>query len=127
LGRWQCLSHNPLTICDTGHNVDGITEVLKHIKTIRHKKLHFVLGMVNDKDIDAVLELLPGDAVYYFCKADIPRGLDQNILKEKAFTKRLNGFSYDSVKDALNAAQNAAKPNDLIFVGGSTFVVAEVV
>ncbi len=127
LGRWQCLSCKPLIICDTGHNVDGITEVLKQINTIKHKQLHIVLGMVNDKDIDTVLELMPKDAVYYFCKADIPRGLDQNILKEKAFAKQLNGFSYDSVKDALNAAKNAANVNDFIFIGGSTFVVAEVV
>ena len=127
LGRWHCLSLNPLTICDTGHNVEGITEVLKHINTIRFKQLHFVLGMVNDKDIEAILKLLPKDAVYYFCKADIPRGLDQNILKEKAFETHLNGLAYDSVKDALNAAKNAANANDFIFIGGSTFVVAEVV
>ncbi len=127
MGRWQCLTTNPLTICDIAHNVDGIKEVLSQIKTVTHHQLHFVLGMVNDKDIDNVLELLPKDAVYYFCKADIPRGLDQYILQEKAIAKQLKGTVYNSVKDALKAAQHSAKANDLVFVGGSTFVVAEIV
>ena len=83
--------------------------------------------MVNDKDIDTILGLLPEDAVYYFCKADIPRGLDQHILHEKAIANHLTGSVYNSVKEALIAAQRSANENDLVFVGGSTFVVAEVV
>ncbi len=127
MGRWHTLATSPLTICDTGHNVDGIKEVLNQIKLTPHQHLHFVLGMVNDKDIDKVLDLLPKDAVYYFCKADIPRGLDQHLLQEKAIAKQLKGEVYNSVKEALYTAQHTANANDLVFVGGSTFVVAEVV
>lgn len=127
LGRWQMLSRKPLTIADTGHNEAGIKEVLSQIEATPHKKLHFVLGMMNDKDVSAILEMLPRSAIYYFCKASIPRALDQNELMQKAKEAGLKGRSYPSVNDALKAAQEAAKPTDLIFVGGSTFVVAEVV
>ncbi len=126
-GRWQVLSTNPLTICDTGHNKDGITHVVQQIKQIRFGKLHFVLGMVNDKKIDEILALLPHEATYYFCKADIPRGLDETILEEKAHKCGLNGKSYSSVREAYNVAINNAASLDLVFVGGSTFVVAEIV
>jgi dihydrofolate synthase/folylpolyglutamate synthase len=126
-GRWETLSTNPLTICDTGHNPDGIQEVLKNIAAVKHDQLHFVMGIVNDKDSSKVLAMLPKDAIYYFCKPDIPRGLDAEILKEKAAEFDLNGETYPSVKAALAAAQKAAGTGDLVFVGGSTFVVAEVV
>jgi dihydrofolate synthase / folylpolyglutamate synthase len=126
-GRWEVLSHNPLTICDTGHNPDGIAEVLKSIASIPFKKLHFVMGVVNDKDISKILDMLPKNAIYYFCKPDIPRGLDAESLRQKAESYALKGDSYISVKDALHAAQQNAGKNDLVFVGGSTFVVAEVV
>ncbi|MFH1319081.1 MAG: folylpolyglutamate synthase/dihydrofolate synthase family protein [Bacteroidota bacterium] len=127
LGRWQILSSSPLTICDAAHNAAGVREAMAQVRSTPHKKLHFVFGMVKDKDIDPVLELLPADALYYFCKADIPRGLDQNQLAEKAKKYRLSGNVYTSVKDALmNAGSNAGK-DDLVFVGGSSFVVAEVV
>ena len=92
-----------------------------------HKNLHFVLGTVNDKNINSILKLLPGEATYYFCKANIPRGLDQNELANKANKLKLNGKAYPSIKDALTEAQSNAKDDDLIFVGGSTFVVAEVI
>lgn len=125
-GRWEILSHNPLTICDTGHNPDGIQEVLKNIAAVPYKHLHFVIGMVNDKDISKVLSMLPKDAIYYFCKPDIPRGLEAESLKQQAEIIGLNGDTYNSVKEALSAAQKNASQDDLVFVGGSTFVVAEI-
>jgi dihydrofolate synthase/folylpolyglutamate synthase len=126
-GRWQVLSRNPLTICDTGHNEGGLKEVLAQIRETPYEHLHFVFGMVNDKEVDHILEMLPKDAVYYFCKADIPRGLDQDELRIKAQDAGLSGSSYESVRDALKAAKENASDNDLVFIGGSTFVVAEVV
>jgi len=126
-GRWEVLSRNPLTICDTGHNPEGIQEVLKNISSVNYDQLHFVIGMVNDKDITKVLSMLPKDAAYYFCKPDIPRGLEAESLQQKAESAGLHGHTYPSVKAAFDAAQKAAQVNDLVFVGGSTFVVAEVV
>lgn len=126
MGRWQIISHSPLTICDTGHNEAGLREVLEQIKVTPHNKLHFVFGVVNDKKIEVILGMLPRDAAYYFCKADIPRGLDAVILKEKANAIGLKGEAYGSVSLALEAARRNAKEGDLIFIGGSTFVVAEV-
>ncbi|MGF7082492.1 bifunctional folylpolyglutamate synthase/dihydrofolate synthase [Mucilaginibacter sp. UYCu711] len=126
-GRWETLSSNPLTICDTGHNPEGIQEVLKNIAGVKFDRLHFVIGMVNDKDSSKVLSMLPKDAIYYFCKPDIPRGLEAESLREKAGSFGCYGGVYDSVKSALLSAQTAATPTDLVFVGGSTFVVAEVV
>lgn len=127
MGRWQILNDDPLTIADTGHNVAGITEVVQQLAELRYDRLHFVLGMVNDKDIDHVLQLLPRNAEYYFCKADIPRGLDANILAEKAFELGLRGMVYESVRHAYQSAVNAAHFGDVVFVGGSNFIVAEVV
>jgi dihydrofolate synthase / folylpolyglutamate synthase len=126
-GRWQVLSRNPLTICDTGHNTAGIKEVLEQIRQTPHKELHFVMGLVNDKEIGNILSLLPANATYYFCKADIPRGLDAELLREAAAANGLKGESYITVKTALEAARKNAGSDDLVFVGGSTFVVAEVV
>lgn len=126
-GRWHTLSTNPLTICDTGHNPDGIEEVLKNIAAVSYKHLHFVLGMVNDKDITKVLSMLPKDATYYFCKPDIPRGLEAEALQQQAAQLNLQGETYHSVKAALQAAKQQAKADDLVFAGGSTFVVAEIV
>lgn len=126
-GRWETLSHNPLTICDTGHNPDGIEEVMKNIESVNYNHLHMVIGMVNDKDTGKVLPMFPKDATYYFCKPDIPRGLDTEIMKTQAETYGLIGDAYASVKEALLSAQKNAGVDDLVFVGGSTFVVAEVV
>ncbi|WP_448699948.1 bifunctional folylpolyglutamate synthase/dihydrofolate synthase [Mucilaginibacter sp. AW1-3] len=126
-GRWDTLSTNPLVICDTGHNPDGIAEVMKNIAATPHRQLHFVIGMVNDKDHSKVLDMLPKDAIYYFCKPDIPRGLEAESLKQKAENFGLHGEVYANVPAAFAAAKQAAEPNDLVFVGGSTFVVAEVV
>jgi dihydrofolate synthase/folylpolyglutamate synthase len=127
MGRWQTLSKKPLIICDTGHNKDGIKEVLKNIAATPHSKLHFVFGMVNDKDISDILLLLPKNAIYYFCKANIPRGMEAKELMEKGNKIGLRGNDYKSVKQALKAAKSAASNTDLVFVGGSTFTVAEVV
>ena len=126
-GRWETLSTSPLTICDTGHNPDGIAEVLKNIANIKYQQLHFVIGMVNDKDGAKVLSMLPKDAIYYFCKPDMPRGLEAATLQQKAAEFSLTGDAYLSVKEALKAAQSAAQAGDLVFVGGSTFVVAEII
>lgn len=125
-GRWQILRKAPLTICDTGHNRDGIKQVVAQINKLNFKKLHFVLGTVDDKEIDEMLSLLPAEAVYYFCKADIPRGLDPDALNKKAGVHGLMGRSYPSVRSAYGAALKNAGENDLVFIGGSTFVVAEV-
>jgi dihydrofolate synthase/folylpolyglutamate synthase len=127
MGRWQILNKDPLTIADTGHNVAGITEVVRQLAEMSYGKLHFVLGMVNDKDIESVLQLLPRGAEYYFCKADIPRGLDANILAEKAFDMGLRGQVFESVNHAYRSAVNNAHFGDVVFIGGSNFTVAEVV
>lgn len=126
-GRWQTLSQNPLTICDTAHNEDGLFYVMKQLEETPHKNLHFVLGLVNDKVIDEILKLFPKNAIYYFCKADIPRGLEVEILQAKAEEIGLIGKTYTSVNAALRAAKEVATEEDLVFVGGSTFTVAEVV
>jgi len=126
-GRWEIISRNPLTICDTGHNPEGIAEVLKSIAQVDYNQLHFVIGMVNDKDLSKVLNMLPKYTTYYFCKPDIPRGLDAENLRQQAANFGLLGEAYPSVPDAFRAAQQNAGNNDLVFVGGSTFVVAEVI
>lgn len=127
LGRWQRLGDNPSIICDTGHNVAGVKEILKQINSLQYANLHMVIGMVDDKDIDEVLNILPKNAYYYFTRASIPRALNEDILKEKAGIFQLKGETHACVSEALDAAKLAAGSEDLIFVGGSTFVVAEVV
>lgn len=126
-GRWQKLNNKPLTICDTGHNEDGIRMILEQLKSMKYDNLHFVIGMVNDKDINKVICMLPTTATYYFCKADIPRGMPAEELQHIASNYGLLGNMYSSVNNAYKAATNAAKDNDLVFIGGSTFTVAEVV
>ena len=127
MGRWQILSRQPLVIADTGHNVGGIKEIVIQLSDMTFRKLHFVLGCVNDKDIDGILHLLPHYADYYFCKADIPRGLDANILADKALEAGLRGKVYESVQQAYNSALNNAHFDDVVFIGGSNFTVAEVI
>jgi len=126
-GRWQILNRNPLVICDTGHNAEGIAEVLINIEATPHQHLHFVLGMVADKDSSKILSMLPKNATYYFCKPAIPRGLSAEILKQQAIIYGLRGTDFSSVKEAFTAAKQNAQPNDLVFAGGSTFVVAEII
>ncbi len=125
-GRWQKLGDEPLIICDTGHNVDGMREVVAQIKEQSYKKLHMVLGMVSDKDIHAVLQVLPKDATYYFCQAKIPRALDADTLSARAATLGLKGVAIPDVNTAIAQAKLSASKSDFIFIGGSTFVVAEI-
>jgi len=127
MGRWQVLSQSPLTVCDTGHNREGLEYVVKQIGSTPKAHLHMVIGFVNDKDLSLVLPLMPRDATYYFTRASVPRALDEKILKAEAERYGLSGNSYPTVADALNAARNAAGANDMIFIGGSTFIVAEVI
>ncbi|KQS40613.1 folylpolyglutamate synthase/dihydrofolate synthase family protein [Pedobacter sp. Leaf194] len=124
-GRWQTLSKNPLMICDTGHNEAGITEVIKNIEQTQYERLHIVFGMVKDKDITKVLSLMPKNASYYFCKPHIERGLETCELQKQAAAFGLEGIACQSVPDAKATAISHAGENDLIFIGGSTFVVAE--
>ena len=127
LGRWQILNKRPLTICDTAHNEDGIKQIVKQLSKIKYNKLHFILGMVNDKNLGGILSVLPKKAIYYFCKADSERGLNENLLEERCEIFQLFGNCYPSVRSALESAKRNAKKEDLIFVGGSTFVVAEII
>ena len=125
-GRWQQLKTHPKVICDTAHNSHGLKIVLNQIQKEKFEELHFVLGVVNDKDLEEILPLFPKDAHYYFCKPNIPRGLDAEILKQKAKDFQLNGKVYLSVSNAYQEALKNASKNDFIYIGGSTFVVAEV-
>lgn len=126
-GRWYKIADDPLTIADTAHNADGVREITDQLKLFSYNKLHYVFGAVQDKDISEILALLPGDAVYYFCRPDLPRALDVLTLAESAGKAGLKGTAYSSVSEALHAAQAAAKKDDLVLVGGSTFVVAEII
>ena len=126
-GRWQILKTNPLTICDTGHNKEGLEYVIKQILQIRAAKRHMVIGFVSDKDLDSVLPLFPADSVYYFTKASVPRARDEKRLMAEAGRYGLHGNCYETVKEAYAAALKNSLPEDLIFIGGSTFVVAEVI
>jgi len=125
-GRWQILQTQPLTIADTGHNEAGILEVVNQLKKYPFSQLWMVIGMVNDKDISKVLDLLPKDATYIFCQASIPRAMDADILASKALEKGLMGQVIPKVTDAIEFARKNAGADDLIFIGGSTFVVAEI-
>jgi dihydrofolate synthase/folylpolyglutamate synthase len=126
-GRWQILKRNPLTICDTGHNKEGLEYVMKQISRIPSTGLHIIIGFVSDKDLSSIFPLFPSQAKYYFTKASVPRALDEKILKEKASAFGLEGDSYTTVNKALKSAFSKALSTDLVFVGGSTFVVAEVI
>lgn len=125
-GRWQKLGGHPLIYCDTAHNAEGISEVLAIIKDLTFEQLHIVYGMVKDKDSSTVLSLLPKEAIYYFCEAKIPRALDVHTLTARAKEFNLNGQPVKDVAEAIKTAKKAAAENDLIFIGGSTFVVAEI-
>ena len=126
-GRWQVLGKFPKVICDTAHNAEGLQYVLKQLQEEWYIKLHIVLGVVADKDLEAILPMFPKKAIYYFCKPDIPRGLDASVLMRKAMPFGLKGNFYPSVQDGYSAALKAAKIPDVIFIGGSTFVVAEII
>ncbi|WP_323789316.1 folylpolyglutamate synthase/dihydrofolate synthase family protein [Psychroserpens sp.] len=126
-GRWQILQENPRVICDTAHNKEGLVYVIEQLKNEKYNKLHMVFGVVNDKDLDSILTLLPKDATYYFCKPDIPRGMDVHQLKTQFLLNGCFGDSYHTVNEAFNSALQKANSEDLIYVGGSTFVVAEII
>ena len=126
-GRWEILSRKPLIIADIAHNEAGIREVVKQVKSIKHKNLHVVFGTVNDKDINKILALLPKKAHYYFCKANIPRALDENILASAGNKIGLKGKTFRNVKEAFASARQKAYANDLILITGSSFVVAEAI
>ena len=125
-GRWQIISKNPHIICDTGHNQDGIKNITKQLKKINFNKLHFIFGTVKDKNIIEIIKLLPKEALYYFCAANIDRAFNASKLQEISLELNLQGNAYNSVKDAYNNAISNYKKGDLIFIGGSTFVVAEI-
>ena len=125
-GRWQLLNKSPKVICDTAHNIEGLSLVLNQLKEEDFDQMHIVLGVVADKNLDAILPLFPKNAIYYFCKPAVIRGLAEAKLQQKARAYELIGASYVSVSEAYKSAMTAAKAKDLIFIGGSTFVVAEV-
>ena len=127
LGRWQILQQNPLVVCDTAHNKEGLQLVLNQVQKQTYYQLHIVLGFVSDKDVKSVLELFPKEAYYYFVRPSIPRGLDVGVLEEMAKEQGLMGEKYMSVQQGFQKALDSADEGDMIYVGGSTFVVAEVV
>ncbi|MAB48861.1 MAG: tetrahydrofolate synthase [Flavobacteriaceae bacterium] len=125
-GRWQVLQEHPKIVCDTAHNKEGLSYTMQQLQTETYNNLHIVFGVVSDKDLDSIVSLLPKNATYYFCKPNVQRGLDKDLLKEYFVDKGFTGNSYSSVNEALHAAKLNANTDDLIYVGGSTFVVAEV-
>lgn len=127
MGRWQVLREHPKVVCDTAHNEDGLRLVMEQLRTEPFIQLHIVLGVVNDKDLNSILPLFPKNAIYYFCKPNVPRGLDASLLYVSALEFGLMGEDYMSVEKAYKAALTAATKDDFIYIGGSTFVVAEVV
>jgi dihydrofolate synthase/folylpolyglutamate synthase len=127
MGRWQLLDKNPTVVCDTAHNTEGLTIVVGQIKRQEFTDLHMIIGFVKDKNLEQILPLFPKKAHYYFCKPNIQRGLDEVVLKTRAMEFGLKGDAYSSVNEALKFALKVAKNTDFVFVGGSTFVVAEIV
>ena len=125
-GRWQVLQLNPKVICDTGHNPEGIQQILEQLSREQYRQLHWVFGVVGDKPAEKVLKLLPSTAKYYFCAARIPRAMPAERLSTEAASLGLKGEAYADVQTALVAARKSASADDLILVGGSTYVVAEV-
>ena len=126
-GRWEVLGSSPTVICDTAHNKEGLSLVFKQLQAEKFQRLHVVVGMVNDKDTPSLLELFPKEAQYYFCKPNVPRGLEASELAQIFTEHGFEGSIHRSVKDALKAAKQSASHDDLIYVGGSTFVVAEII
>jgi dihydrofolate synthase/folylpolyglutamate synthase len=126
-GRWEVLGSFPTLICDTAHNREGLSYVFKQLQSEKFQRLHVVLGMVNDKDVLSLLELFPKQAQYYFCKPNVPRGLEASQLAQIFTEHGFEGSIHPSVKDALKAAKQSASHDDLIYIGGSTFVVAEII
>ncbi|MEF3080130.1 bifunctional folylpolyglutamate synthase/dihydrofolate synthase [Winogradskyella poriferorum] len=126
-GRWQILQRRPKIVCDTAHNKEGLSYTMQQLQAESYNKLHIVFGVVSDKDLDGIISLLPKQASYYFCKPNVQRGQDEEFLKEYFLNKGFTGNSYSSVNEALHTAKLNANTDDLIYVGGSTFVVAEII
>ncbi|SHF02040.1 dihydrofolate synthase / folylpolyglutamate synthase [Mariniphaga anaerophila] len=126
MGRWQVLGYNPLLVCDTGHNAEGMKEVVYQMSQTPYEKLHIVLGVVKDKNPERLLSLMPTDAEYYFTRAGIPRAMEEKELARIAAGFGLHGSTSSSVSKAFDAARGNAGKNDMVFVGGSTFIVAEI-
>ena len=126
-GRWEILQEEPRVICDTAHNKEGLVYAMKQLQEEDFAQLHLVLGVVNDKDLDAVLPLFPEIAKYYFSRPNVPRGLAAVELQKKAAENGLFGEVYNSVSEAYEAALSEASAKDVIYVGGSTFTVAEII
>ena len=124
-GRWQKIADKPLTICDTGHNVGGMQYITRQLATTPHQSLHIVIGMVNDKDVNTVLSMLPQDATYYFTQASVRRAMPSDQFSQEASRHGLKGECFPTVHDAYLAAKAASSEEDLIFIGGSTFIVAD--
>ena len=124
-GRWQIVRHSPTVICDTGHNVGGIKYIAQQLKEQKCQELRIIFGMVSDKDVNSVLELMPQNAKYYFCQASVKRAMPHHQLKRLAKQHNLQGNSYKTVENAYKKALSQSNPNDCIFIGGSTFVVAD--
>ena len=127
LGRWQILNENPKVICDTAHNREGLEIVMKQLQSEEYRQLHIVFGVVNDKNLDTIVDILPTNAKYYLCKPDIPRGLESKKLKHYFNTKNLECEAYSSVNEAYKKALINSNNKDVIYLGGSTFVVAEII
>lgn len=125
-GRWQVLGNHPYIVADTAHNREGLQETMQQLQTITYDKFYFVFGVVNDKDLESIMDLLPQNAYYFYARPNVPRGLNATILKEKMDQKGFLGEVCDSVSEAYQKAMHMATAEDLIYVGGSTFVVAEV-
>ncbi|MEN8229842.1 MAG: bifunctional folylpolyglutamate synthase/dihydrofolate synthase, partial [Bacteroidota bacterium] len=125
MGRWQTIGENPRSICDTAHNQAGIAAVVEQLMQLPWKELHMVWGVVNDKDLNTILPLLPEKARYYFTRSSVPRSMDPVQLQRQALAYGLKGEVYPAVEEAYRKAKQCAGPNDLIFTGGSTFVVAD--
>ncbi len=126
-GRWQVLNEKPFIVCDTAHNEDGLSWVMEQVSNVEKEKLHVVLGVVSDKDLEVILSLFPKDAMYYFAKPSNVRGLSEDKLKEAASSFELIGQVYSSISLALRKAKENANTHDMIYIGGSTFVVAEII
>ncbi|MFO7719443.1 MAG: folylpolyglutamate synthase/dihydrofolate synthase family protein [Gillisia sp.] len=126
-GRWDILQANPKVICDTAHNAEGLVYVIKQLLKEDFRKLHIVLGVVSDKDLEKILPLFPKDAIYYFCRPNVPRGMDADYLRGEALKFGLNGSVYSSVSNAYLEALSEAEKRDVLYVGGSTFTVAEII
>jgi dihydrofolate synthase/folylpolyglutamate synthase len=127
MGRWQVLGHHPLVVCDTGHNEDGIRQVVAQLRECTYEHLHVVIGMAGDKAVDEVMALMPKEAIYYFTRANIPRSMPAEKLMQIGHRHGLRGEMFQSVGEAVFVAKKNASVNDLIFIGGSNFVVAEVI